>query len=247
MTGGLSLSVVVPVFNGEAFIAEAVGSVRGQGHAPTEILVVDDGSTDRTAEVVRSLAGDDLRYIWQENAGPSAARNRGIRMSRGEVIGFIDADDLWPPSKLAEQLPHLAPGSGADVVLGLMRCFRQVPLGEGREFSDDLFCFVMGCGLYRRGVFDRVGLLDESMRLGEDSDWFNRIREAGVPIKVLETAGILYRRHEGGVTRDIRRARRGFVQAVHRSLARRRRMGEGERRPPAPLGVPVARRPGSRP
>jgi len=215
--------VIVPIFNGERHIAEAIGSVRAQGHPSMEIIVVDDGSTDRTPEVLESLAGPDLRCVRQPNAGPAAARNRGLELARGEVLSFIDADDLWTPDRLAAQWPHMAPGSGVDVVLGLLQYFRdRADAPGGREIVEPFFLFVFGCGLYRRSVFDRVGALREDMRFAEDVDWFNRIRECGVPIRVLDSVAVLYRRHEGNMTRRQDHARKGFIEAVHRSLARRR-------------------------
>lgn len=223
-----SLSIIVPAFNSERHIAEAIGSIRAQGHPSVEIIVVDDGSTDRTPEVLESLAGPDLRYVRQENAGPAAARNRGLELARGDVITFIDADDLWPPGRIADQWPYMAPGSGVDVVLGLLQYFRdKADAPGGREIVEPFFLFVFGCGLYRRKVFERVGMLREDMRFAEDVDWFNRIRECGIAIRVLDKVGVLYRRHEGNMTRQQDRARKGFIEAVHRSLVRRRAVSGG--------------------
>lgn len=99
----MTISVVIPAYNAGRFIGDAVESVRRQGSAIREIIIVDDGSTDNTGEVVASL-GSDVRYIHQENAGPSAARNLGIELAGAPFIAFLDADDVWVQNKIAEQM-----------------------------------------------------------------------------------------------------------------------------------------------
>ncbi len=228
MNAAPQLSVIVPAYNGERHIAEAIASVRQQGHPTMEIIVVDDGSTDGTAQVVRSLAGPDLIYVHQANAGPAAARNHGVKLARAPIIAFIDADDIWTPDRIATQWPYMSPDSGIDVVLGLLQYFREsADAPGGREIVDPFFLFVVGCGLYRREVFDRTGMLPEDMQFAEDVDWFNRMRESGIAIKVLDSVAVLYRRHEGNMTRRQDPARRGFIDAVHRSLVRRRTASGG--------------------
>jgi glycosyltransferase involved in cell wall biosynthesis len=96
-----NVSVIVPAFNSSTYIGETIQSVLEQTHSALEILVIDDGSTDNTADVVRRYP---VRYFCQQNAGPSAARNTGIANARGEFIAFLDSDDLWIPQKLAVQL-----------------------------------------------------------------------------------------------------------------------------------------------
>src|SRR5690349_13432849 len=96
------ISVIVPVYNGSDFLSEAIDSIRQQMYGSIEIIVVDDGSTDSTPQIIESFA-NSIQSIRQDNAGPAAARNAGIRLAHGEVIGFLDADDLWPPDKLKIQ------------------------------------------------------------------------------------------------------------------------------------------------
>ena len=97
------VSCVIPVFNGGRVLAEAIDSVLAQTRAPEQILVVDDGSTDATAEVAAAY-GTRLSYVFQENLGPAAARNAGMKMVTGEFVAFLDADDWWHPEKLEKQL-----------------------------------------------------------------------------------------------------------------------------------------------
>lgn len=99
------------------FLSEAVASIWQQNYHPLEIIIVDDGSTDETAELAKSL-GKDIRYAYQRNSGPAAARNKGLEMACGDIIAFLDADDLWPPNKLRIQVTRLVNDPKLDVVLG---------------------------------------------------------------------------------------------------------------------------------
>jgi glycosyltransferase involved in cell wall biosynthesis len=151
------ISVIIPVYNGAAFLEEAVESIRRQKVPVGEIVVVDDGSTDESVAIASRL-GSDIRILSQANAGPAAARNRGIEMARHDVIAFLDADDLWPDDKLELQLPLLLEDPSVDMVLGLLEYFREDPERPGqRQTQPPVFLFVVGCGLYRRRVFDVVG------------------------------------------------------------------------------------------
>jgi len=221
------ISVIIPVYNGAAYLEEAVASIRRQAFAVDEIVVVDDGSTDGSAALAATL-GEDVRVVSQDNAGPAAARNRGIEMARNEIIAFLDADDLWPDDKLALQLPVLLRDPAIDMVLGLLQYFRDNPSAPGgRETLPPIFLFVVGCGIYRKRIFDAVGLFEETMRFAEDTDWFLRSREANIRMKVVKAASILYRRHETNITNTLDHSALGFIRSVKRSLDRRREGGGG--------------------
>ena len=101
--GKFLVSCIVPVYNGERYLREALDSILAQTYRPLEIIVADDGSADGTAGVVATF-GDQVRYVRQHNQGPSSARNLGIRVPTGDFIAFLDADDLWHPEKLARQI-----------------------------------------------------------------------------------------------------------------------------------------------
>src|SRR4030042_4290993 len=111
------VSAIIPVYNGEAFLAEAVESIRQQGYRPIEIIIVDDGSTDNTKRIAAGLKGD-VHYVYQPNSGLPAARNRGLNEARGDVIAFLDVDDLWSRDKLEHQLLRLNDAPSAEIVLG---------------------------------------------------------------------------------------------------------------------------------
>ena len=104
----MNVSCIIPAYNSAAYVREAIDSVCAQGRDDCEIIVVDDGSTDTTPQVLAPLqAAGTIRYIRQENAGPAAARNAGIRAARGRYLSFLDADDLWRPAKLEVQIGYM--------------------------------------------------------------------------------------------------------------------------------------------
>jgi glycosyltransferase involved in cell wall biosynthesis len=234
------VSTFMPVYNGGPYIAEAVNSIQSQRHRPLEIIIIDDGSTDTTADVVRGIAsqdGQELSYIYQPNQGPAAARNRGLRMAKGDYIAFLDADDLWTKGMLCGQLQRLISDVSVQVMVGCTQRVRarQDPSQDSGQDSEargplEAFgplwmAFSLGAGLFRRSVFDAVGPLDESMRYGEDVDWFFRARELGIEIGISSEVTQLYRIHDSNMTKDTRKSDLYFLSALKKSLDRRRDCG----------------------
>jgi glycosyltransferase involved in cell wall biosynthesis len=224
------VSVIIPVFNAASFLPQAVASIDRQGYHPLEIIVVDDGSTDNTAEVARSLASVS-RYLYQENKGPSAARNLGLKQATGEFIAFLDADDQWPLGKLDLQLGRLRAEPQLDVVLGRIQ-YISLPGAAAIdlvfETEDRTLTHVhLGSGVYRRPVFERVGLFEESLRYSEDVDWFMRAREEDISMVILGDVTLLYYLHAGNMTREMTVERSNLAAVMRLSLERRRRRGVG--------------------
>ena len=212
---GTLVSVVIPVFNGEAFLREAVQSVLDQKYSPVEIIIVDDGSTDGTEDVARSFP-ETIRYLHQTNQGPAAARNRGIENAQGSLIAFADADDLWPEGKLELQLTYLIRDPAMEIVMGRIQ---QMGLSV---LAEPVFSVNLGSAVIRKSVFERVGLFDETMRYSEDVDWFMRAREAGAAIVTIDAVTLLYRQHEQNMTRGKSTSELNVLKALKRSLDRRR-------------------------
>lgn len=219
------ISVIIPVYNGASFIAEAVASIRLQGYPALEIIVSDDGSTDDTASIVANLPGD-ICYLYQANSGPAAARNRGLEKSRGDLISFLDVDDLWPTNKLSLQLATLAENPSVDLVMGLTQMVQASTHAESVPALWPVYpprlAFYLGSAVMRRGVFDRVGLFDETLRYSEDVDWFLRARECAVPFLVTSDVVLLYRLHDRNMTRGKSAVDLNILKTLKRSLERRR-------------------------
>ena len=214
----------MPVFNGARFLAEAIGSIRAQSHPADELIVVDDGSTDGSGGLAASL-GPDIHVIHQGHAGAAAARNRGLEAARGDIIGFLDADDLWPSEKVALQLDVLARQPEAGLVTGLIRAFGGPIAGRssgGAAYVEGVRGNNLGCALVQRWVFDRVGGFDTSFRISDDADWLLRVRDAGIAAIALDTVTLLYRIHDANLTRDVSAVGPEAVRVVKAALDRRR-------------------------
>jgi glycosyltransferase involved in cell wall biosynthesis len=226
------VSCVIPVFNGERFVADAVASILGQTYADVEVIVADDGSTDRTAEVVGRL-GARVRLVSQANAGHAAARNLGLAHARGELIAFLDADDLWHPAKLERQVALLDAQPEVSMCFTLLRDFV-----DGRDDPASLFAdaardaAVPGYSsvtmLARRALFSSIGSFDESLAHGNDRDWFLRAVEVGARKELLGEVLVLRRLHADNRSRATAPASRAeYVRILKASLDRRRAAGGG--------------------
>jgi glycosyltransferase involved in cell wall biosynthesis len=174
----MNISVVIPVYNGERYLAEAITTALRQTRPPAEIIVADDGSTDRSEEVARSFS-PPVRYIQIEHKGVGAARNAGVAVAAGDHVAFLDADDLWPPDKLEVQAQRMSSEPEIDMVFGMMKEFVSPELSahlfNPRPFrSGPLKGVVAGAMLARREVFERTGGFKESLAGGAFIDWYAR-------------------------------------------------------------------------
>ena len=221
MTGGL-VSVIMPAYDEEAFIAEALGSVLNQTYQPLEIIVVDDGSSDRTAEIASAHDVHVLRRIHQ---GAAAACNAGLRLAAGDYWMVFDADDVMPPDRLACQVAHLEAHPELDIVLGLTEAF--VTPGEPRPehynpaWDAGPFTACTGTMLARRALLDRVGQFDEARALCYDLDWLARAKDAGVRAGQVDHVVLRYRIHGHNVTSDRRAVNLAMLKVLRESVQRR--------------------------
>ncbi len=225
------ISVVIPVFNGAGYIAQAIESVLGQSLPPDEVIVVDDGSSDSTAAAVQRYQ-PRVHYRWQAQQGPGAARNRGIRESKGELLAFLDADDVWLPEKLQLQKAALDQDPGLDLVFSQMSQFRSPELPP--ELMADLACdetaqpsALISCLLARRTAFERLGVLRTDLK-AEFVDWYLRAQEVGLRMRILDTLLVKRRIHPGNFTLQHKEVRREYLGLLKASLERRRAKAAGD-------------------
>lgn len=234
------VSVVIPAFDAERFLGESIESVLAQTYAPLETIVVDDGSSDETAAVARSYEG--VTVVAQDNAGPSAARNRGFAASRGALIAFHDSDDLMTPDKLEVQAGVLIDEPEVGCVLAeqelLVEPGAELPFWvEGSkvqtimpprppELEDEPLVHPMTM-VVRREVFERIGGFDESMRAAEDFDWMLRASEEGIEIARLSAVLLRRRVHPDSLTQDAAAARLGLFRAFKSRIERHRARSGG--------------------
>jgi glycosyltransferase involved in cell wall biosynthesis len=214
------VSVIVPAYNAEAFIAETLDSAFAQDFRPLEVIVVDDGSTDRTAEIAGRY---EVQLVRQPNRGPAAARNAGLARARGDYIAILDADDVWPEDRVSCLVEALR--SGADIAFGLSQIFLTPGQPKPEHFPERVTEPVqnhMAAMMTRRAVFELVGGFDEDLRLSEDVDWFMRARDAGVKVVSVDHLVLRYRIHAQNTSRDKAGTQSTMLHVLRSSLARRR-------------------------
>jgi glycosyltransferase involved in cell wall biosynthesis len=222
------ISCVVPVFNGERYLAEALESILKQSYRSLEIIVVDDGSTDGTAAVMDHYAGR-ARLLRQANAGTAAARNLGLNAAQGEFVAFLDADDLWHPEKLERQTARFKTRPELDYCVTHVQNF-WVPelIEEERRFRDHRISkalpgYSTGTLLARRALFDTVGQFNPAIKHADDTEWFLRASEHGAAMELLPDV-LLYRRlHQTNLSRlRASNSRDQYLQILKTALDRRR-------------------------
>jgi hypothetical protein len=225
------VTAIVPVYNGAAFLHEAIQNIIGQDYPSLEIIVVDDGSTDEIDRAVASLQ-TEVRFFKQENAGAAAARNRGIRDASGELIAFLDVDDLWPKHNLRTLVDFLLQHPGIDVVHGHGQLMElDAVTGEYEYVGNpaESFPFYIGAALFRRRAFETVGLFDTELRFAEDTDWFNRALELAIGLERLPQVSLLVRRHGQNLTHGKSLVELNTLRVFKKVLDRKRqRASQGE-------------------
>jgi len=218
------ISVIIPVYNGERYLAEAIESALGQHYRPIEIILVDDGSTDRSAEVAKQVS-QSIRYLYQAHGGAGAARNAGVDLATGEFLAFLDADDLWVEEKLARQMAALDADDSLDIVFGHVRQFISPELPEDamRRIKcppDHMPGRLPGTMLVRSTSFFRVGYFAPA--IGEVLDWTLRAEELGLKHEMLSDVVLNRRLHSTNSVILHRNFRVEYVRYLKASLDRRR-------------------------
>jgi len=220
------VSTIIPCWNGERYLADAIRSVLAQNVASLEIIVADDGSTDATPEVAKQF-GDVVRTIALPHAGAASARNQGVEQARGELLAFLDADDLWTDGRLPRQIEVLDADAAVDLVMGHTVQFvsPDVPGAERSRFAFDpapAAARLSGTLLVRKSSFLRVGGFAPELTTGEFMDWYVRAEELGLKSVMLPEV-VLRRRLHGANHGIVRRdARKDYMNVIKAALDRRR-------------------------
>lgn len=224
------VSAIIPAFNAASFVADAIESALRQTHRPLEVIVVDDGSTDRTPDVLAGF-GSAIDVVRQTNMGLAGARNQGARHARGEWLAFLDADDVWMPEKIEKQLERAR--SGAAMVYtdrenigeldGLPRIQSEIEvLVEGDAFVQLLTggnVIPASSAMVRQQVFRDLGGFYPARRSGAE-DWDLWVRLAAQhDIAVCREPLVKYRLHAGAMTRNVAQMTEASTAVVERALA----------------------------
>jgi glycosyltransferase involved in cell wall biosynthesis len=224
------ISCVVPVFNGERYLREALDSILAQTYQPLELIVVDDGSTDGTATLAAGY-GERIRYLWQANAGEASARNRGLSAAQGEFIAFLDADDLWHPEKLTRQVARFHERPELDLSFTWFQNFwvpelaEEAKLYQKRMLAQPVSAYGISTFVTRRSGFTKFGSFNTTEHPAAASMlWFLRAVERGAAIEIWPEVLTYRRLHAANLSRTntleglfpILRAWRDYQRRLHR-------------------------------
>lgn len=226
MTEKPLVSVIVAAYQAEAFLEDAVASILAQDYAPFEVVVCDDGSTDRTPEIL--AAHPELHTIRQANAGAAAARNAAVAASSGELLAIFDADDIWPPTRLSVQAGYLLEHPEVGCVLGRQEWIDPPPWLTRDAVYGDLDGIPILSAMLRRSAFEELGGFDESFTHSEDMDLLFRLRENGIRIEVLPDI-VIFRRYHGANLTGSAPSTSPLLRSLRQKLERERTASEGTR------------------
>ena len=225
------ISVIIPVYNAERYLAEAIASVLAQSYAPIELIVVDDGSTDGSLEV--ALHWPRVRCVRQIHSGAAAALNHGMRLARGALLAFLDADVLWTAGNLEQQVKTLRANPGLDMVFAHFEQFHSSELDEStkdklRGAGERLASIGVGTLLIRRQTLLKVGFLSEQLEVAYFAEWYTRAVDAGAKSMLLPSVLLKRRLHTQNLGVRLRgTAKSEYARVLKDSLDRRRRAAAG--------------------
>ncbi len=221
------ISIIIPVYNAEKYVKDAIESVLAQDYVNMEIICVNDGSTDNSLQVLKSYEGVVQTVNSEKNGGIGDARNRGIKLAKGEYIAFIDADDVWEAGKLRAQLDFLESHPDVDMCFTYMKCFISPELPD--EVKNIRYCNpdpVAGCvasaALIKSESFKRVGLFDPVWRVGEFIDWLAKAQDVGLKVGVLKDVLVHRRIHDTNTGIRERSSHGDYIKIVRESLRRKK-------------------------
>ena len=226
------ISVIIPVYNGEKYIAEAIESILNQTLPAYEIIVIDDGSTDNTAKIVKEY--NIIKYFYQPNSGVSVARNLGIHNANGKYIMLLDHDDFYPQNKIELCLNQFQQNPDVAVVNGVIQI-----VFDNKEIQNSFYAVyprlqsndilprsaLVGSAMFKREVLLEIGGFNPEMRSAEDIEIWVKLNQKQVRISYINDVCLFYRRHDNNMTRQP-----GFANAsakntllmLHKSLKNRK-------------------------
>ena len=223
------VSVIIAVYNCERYLAQAIKSVLAQTYRPIELIIVDDGSTDGTADIAHSYK--EVHYIYQYNQGVAAARNTGISASQGQLISILDADDLFPPNKLKVQVTYLLKHPRVGYTVGRVQNFLDLESSLPTHTPTNLLesdQLGLASLVTRRVIFEQIGGFDASYRVASDFEWITRAKDAGIPIAILPEIVLHRRIHSSNMSYQTQARRASLLRMFKASIDRQRRQSLGQ-------------------
>lgn len=222
------VSIIIPVLNGEKYIAEAIQTALSQDYQNKEVIVVDDGSKDETAKICATFS-DKIIYFFQENKGLGVARNQGVHLASGDYFAFLDCDDVWDTAKLSRQMQEADKDS---LVFTLIEQFICPTLSEeersGLVLSTQVAIgYCATCLLISRECFYRIGLFKPTREVGEFIEWYGRAKILSVAVKTINEVLAYRRLHMNNMGRQRERySRQEYLKVLKNHLKLQRQEEE---------------------
>lgn len=227
-----NISIIIPVYNAGKYLAEALDSVLTQSAKPDDIIAVDDGSTDSSIKILETYS-DRITIIRHEvNKGAGAARNTGIKNASGKWLSFLDADDLWMPHKLKDQMEFMQTHPEIDMVFGKVEQFISPELSEEhhQKLKTELKImpgYVAGTMLISKEKFEKAGYFNENLELGEHIDWFGRAKDLGLKYHMMDRVMLRRRIHTTNSGINKKQHLKDYTSLLREALARKRKAAKG--------------------
>lgn len=222
--GQTRVSVVMPAFNGEKYIASAIASCLNQFADNDELIVVDNASTDDTARIVRDYPDHRIKYHFESRKGVAAARNKGLRHVQGAFVAFLDCDDLWPDGRQEALMGLLDAHPAVDACYGRIRLLFDNPDTSRSALLDGALTpiVLLAPFLFRRKIIEQIGEMDETLPSAEDGDYLIRMQEADARLLSWDGDALIYRQHETNMTLKREQFKSGQLGALARKIHRNR-------------------------
>jgi glycosyltransferase involved in cell wall biosynthesis len=223
------VSVIIPVFNSEKYVEEAITSVLSQTYKNIELICINDKSTDNSLSVLESFGNRIILINNETNCGTAESRNKGIRLARGEYLAFIDNDDVWESNKLEAQMKHFQNNPDLDVSICHMRNFISPETSE--EVKKLRYCppdplpgYIPSTIVVKKPSFENAGYFDSRWKNGESFAWIMQAQDAGLKFGILDDVLVKRRIHENNKgALDVSTSKSEYLKIIRESVDRRRK------------------------
>jgi len=218
------VSIIIPTFNRAHYLLEAINSIFAQNYKNIEIIIVDDGSTDNTSKII-NLHNKQLHYIYQENGGQAAARNKGIAIAKGKYLAFLDSDDLWTSNKLHKQIRYMQKHPEVKILFGLVQqfCEEKFRTQYKNEIDKSQPGLIAGTLLIEKSTFLDIGYFKTNWEVGEFIEWFDRAKNMGYTYHLLDEILMKRRLHDQNIGLTKSTGPNNFAQILRESLRKKRK------------------------
>ncbi len=222
------ISVIIPVYNCEKYVGEAIESVLAQTYHPIEIIVIDDGSTDNSSKVVKNFKDPIINYHYQKNKGLGAARNQGVSLSKGNYIAFLDSDDVWMPEKLSLQMDIFLNSTEIDMMFGHVIQFYSPDLYDKsklrkKNIEEKFSGHCAGTMVIKKESFHYCGNFATNWIVGEFVDWYSKAKEKNLKEFVCPEVLVKRRIHDDNMGVREKKSQVDYVRILKAALDRRRK------------------------